>query len=127
MKKMTFIIVFITLVFVSGNICFAEQPDPRGAKLKRGAVNVFTGFLELPKQVRNEWRESENGPEKVGGLFGGLVKGVVQAISRTGSGLWDVVSFNVDLPKGYEPLMKPDYVSQRMAKELRLIPNEEQQ
>ena len=34
----------------------------------------------------------------------------VNTIGRMGSGLWDVMSLNLDIPGNNEPLMKPDYV-----------------
>ena len=80
-------------------------------KLKRGAINVVTAPLELPKEIRDHWNEGGTNPiKKTVYLFGGFVKGVAYTFGRAGSGLWDIFTFNLDVPGNNEPLMKPDYV-----------------
>ena len=54
-----------------------------------------------------EWKASKNAAV---GCFVGFFKGIVQGVIRTGSGLWDIVTFPLALPKDYEPLYRPDYV-----------------
>jgi putative exosortase-associated protein (TIGR04073 family) len=65
-----------------------------GSKLYRGAVNVLTGWWEIPAQVCKGW---SNGcgpcsPNFMGGI-GGLFKGVWFAVGRTLSGAGDIAGF----------------------------------
>lgn len=109
MKKFLFVMSLVILTFIISRNACAEN-DSYG-KLKRGAINIFTAPLEVPKQIKGEWK---NHPGHLGVkalvTFGGLMKGVAYAGGRLGSGLWDVFTFNLEIPKGYEPLMKPDYI-----------------
>ncbi|MFT5387320.1 MAG: hypothetical protein ACI9F2_000748 [Lysobacterales bacterium] len=43
------------------------------------------------------------------------MEGVLFTLGRAGSGLWDIVRFNLKIPKHNEPLMKPDFVYQTKA------------
>jgi len=80
-------------------------------KLKRGLINIVTAPIELPKQIKTYWKKgTDKGHHNVVWLISGTSKGLANMVGRVGSGLWDVLTFNIDLPRGYEPLMKPDYV-----------------
>ena len=119
MKNVIFILVLLTFTVAFSNQSFAED-GPEKTKFKRGLVNTFTGIFEIPKQIKNEVKGAEKVPEKVVSFLGGTVKGVTYAIGRTGSGLWDVFTFHLERPANYEPLMKPDYVCEKLAEELHL-------
>jgi len=86
-------------------------------KAKRGGINIVTSPLEIPKQAKNEIESTEEKPGKIIALFGGTVKGLVFAVGRLGSGIYDVLTFNINTPKGYEPLVKPDYVCEKLSGE----------
>ena len=80
-------------------------------KLKRGIVNVVTAPIEIAKGVDEGWKTSaEESKSASKGIFKGFFKGIVNTVGRTGSGLWDIISFPFETPTNYEPLMKPDYV-----------------
>lgn len=81
-------------------------------KFKRGITSIVTSPLEFPREIVIHWNESR-GIEKPVYLFGGAVKGVAYFVGRLGSGLWDVFTFNLGVPAGYEPLMKPDYIFEK--------------
>jgi putative exosortase-associated protein (TIGR04073 family) len=101
------------ILFLAGS-CFAQEGYLKSRpmqKLKRGVVNVVTAPLEIPKQVKLHWDDSGTNPiEKTAYLFGGLIKGAAYTVGRVGSGLWDIVTLNLDIPGNNEPLVKPDYV-----------------
>lgn len=89
------------------------QPAPPGGysagdKLVRGLANVFTGFLELPRNVYNTTRE-EN---MLTGWTVGLGKGFGYTLLRMGAGLYETVSFPFQAPKGYRPIVLPEFVWQ---------------
>lgn len=76
-------------------------------KLGRGIANVFTAPLEL---IRT--------PEMVGRRTGslaasvttGVVQGVWQTLVREVVGIYEVLTFYAEAPKGFPPLVKPEYV-----------------
>jgi putative exosortase-associated protein (TIGR04073 family) len=75
-------------------------------KLGRGVVNVFTGWLEIPKTIAKEWRKTDPFTGTVVGLF----KGLGWAVARTLVGFYEVLSFPFPVPRGYEPVMQPEYI-----------------
>lgn len=85
--------------------------DSPSNKLVRGVINIVSAPFEIPKQARAYWIE---GAYKTDHILiwtaSGAVWGMVQGVKRSGSGVWDVISFPFDLPAGYQPLIKPDYV-----------------
>ena len=104
MKKLLIVMLALTVFLSITPIIYAKTYSD---KLSRGIANIPGGLLEIPKNIDLEWKASKNAAV---GIFAGIVKGVVMGIARIGSGLWDIVSFPAAVPKGYEPLMKPDLV-----------------
>jgi len=107
MKKILSVLLASTMIF--SGLAMADQ-GPR-EKLTRGFVNIITAPIEFPKQARAYWiTGAEKTPHILVWIFSGTVWGIIEGIKRAGSGLWDVVSFPVDKPEGFEPLFKPSYV-----------------
>ena len=105
---LTVIMMFFAVTLFAEESYLTSRPMK---KLKRGAINVVTAPLEIPKEIKQHWDEGGTDPiKKTAYLFGGLVKGITYAVGRVGSGLWDIVTLNLDIPGNNEPLMKPDYV-----------------
>ena len=103
--------LMMVLVVFSSSLCHADTA-PAG-KFWRGAVNIVTAPLEVPKEARAYWiKGAQLTPHILVWIFCGSVWGLVQGIKRVGSGVWDIVSFPIDKPVGFEPLFKPDYVFQ---------------
>lgn len=75
-------------------------------KLGRGALNILTGWLEIPKRIAQVWRDTDPVTGAVVGFFEGLGWGV----ARTATGFYDVVTFPIPVPANYEPLMEPEFV-----------------
>lgn len=75
-------------------------------KLGRGVVNVLTGWVEIPKTIAKEWRRTDPFTGTIVGFFKGLGWGV----ARTLAGFYEVVSFPFPVPRGYEPVMEPEYI-----------------
>ena len=105
MKKILIISMISILTF--GFIAPLFATDNPGDKLIRGTVNIVSCVLEVPKQIDIEWKASKNATI---GIFAGLFKGMAYGIGRLYSGVYDLVTFPVNVPKDYEPLMKPDFV-----------------
>jgi len=105
MKKILSVSLILVLTFGFITPLFAAE-NP-GEKLSRGAANVISCPLEIPKQIDIEWKASDNAAI---GIVTGLFKGLAFGVGRLCSGLYDVITFPANIPKEYEPLMKPDYV-----------------
>jgi putative exosortase-associated protein (TIGR04073 family) len=74
-------------------------------KLGRGLANLFTGVVEIPKNISREWRKSDPAT----GIIVGGVKGVGWAATRTAVGAFETVTFPVPAPPNYEPIMQPEF------------------
>ena len=75
-------------------------------KLGRGVSNVLLGWVEVPKNIAREWRNTE----PFTGSIVGLIKGFGWGIARTLAGFYEIVSFPFPIPRNYEPIMYPEFV-----------------
>ena len=66
-------------------------------KMRRGVVNVLTGWLELPKYVQRGKQEAN----PFTGIAEGLAKGAGLALLRTGTGLYEALTFPFPYPEDY--------------------------
>ncbi len=76
------------------------------SKLGRGAINTFTGWVEIPKRI-SETSESSG---TAAGLTWGLLRGIGYGFIRTAAGLYEVMTFPFPAPPSYEPVIQPEYV-----------------
>ena len=104
MKKAVSILLVVVVMLSFSSLVYAKTPAD---KFVRGIANVVTGGLEIPRTMGEEWKNSKNA---AAGMFCGFFKGIALAVARTGSGIWDVLTFPVATPKDYEPIYTPDYV-----------------
>jgi len=104
--------VAVGLCLALSALVAAEETQPTsywngaGRKLGRGAANVVTAPLEL---IRNPYLVSEQD----GGLAGitvGLVRGVKDLVVRAVAGVYEVATFMLPVPKGFRPLVSPEFV-----------------
>lgn len=83
--------------------------DAMASKGVRGAANLLTGWVELPKQVyltgtRDGWLR--------GSIIGPL-KGIGMTVVRTASGAGELIMFFIPYPGFYDPWIEPRYVWQK--------------
>jgi putative exosortase-associated protein (TIGR04073 family) len=83
-------------------------PYSAGDKLLRGLANVFTGFIEIPRNMYNTTQERN----LLEGLMVGLAKGVGYTGLRMLSGAYETVTFPFPVPDRFEPIIRPAYVWQ---------------
>ena len=101
MRKKTSILLLSILLISSPS--YAANPF---TKLGRGLTNITFSFLEIPTNI-------QKAGEKRGwasGLFEGILTGTFYMAGRILTGAYDVITFPIPLPEGYEPVMKPAYV-----------------
>jgi len=101
--------LFLFLVVMDTNV-FAAGPF---VKLGRGFTNLLTGFLEIPTQMGRLGRD--NDPTTA--FFGGLFKGITFMILRELGGVYEIVTFPLPFPRGYEPLWEPGTVIEGLQEE----------
>lgn len=75
-------------------------------KLGRGIVNVLTGWMEIPKNIATEWKETD----PFSGVVIGTIKGAGWTWGRTMSGAYDIITFPLPVPDNYETLMEPELI-----------------
>ncbi len=75
-------------------------------KLKRGTVNLLTGWVEIPKNIYDTTVESN----LTIGLTLGTIRGFGMAVVRTGAGVYDIVTFILPVPENYQPVLLPEFV-----------------
>ena len=112
MHTKIFSILLVMLVVFCGSLARADGEQAFATpseKLKSGATNVATGWIEIPKSVVNTTNESHI----FFGITGGLVKGIVNTVGRTLVGLNDVLTF----PFRTKPVVDPDFVAKDMRQE----------
>ena len=105
--KRTLISVLLTgLLVVVTTTSHAEEQSSYGAdignKALNGFTNIFTSWLEIPKNIINTTNESNI----FWGLSGGTAKGIINMAGRVGVGVTDVITF----PLPTEPIAQSEYV-----------------
>ncbi len=99
-------------------VAIAENPTQ---KLGRGLANTFLGVLEIPNQIKATYNDEGGSNSKnykirtdatVRMISVGPVRGVREAIRRTGHGIWDVVTFMSPNPEtvDYSPRINPGFI-----------------
>ena len=86
---------------ISASIAAAAEPPH---KLSRGAINMTTGWAELPMQMAHESSDSNI----YQGMTYGFMDGLSTGLKRTMYGVWDFVTFPV--PPHDHPVMEPETV-----------------
>jgi len=112
--KTLFLAVAILITFVVSMPALAsEMPKPESIaekmsfKLVRGATNVVTAIVELPKQTIITGRN-----HGAVGYVVGPIKGVGMTLYRGLVGLTEAIFFLVPQPGYYDPMMDPEFVWQ---------------
>ncbi len=97
--------VFLILCLPSSSLA---NPSIRGSdrKLLRGALNVTTGWVEIFQGIYDV--SVEEG--LVTGILYGPMLGLGMAVIRTGSGLYETITFPIPLPARYRSTLEPEYV-----------------
>lgn len=72
----------------------------------RGAANIVTGWIEIPKQIYVTGRDTG----WLRGTFIGPLKGIGMTVVRTVSGVGELCTFFVAYPGFYDPWIEPRFV-----------------
>jgi len=84
-----------------------DAPQGQNAlrKLCRGFANLAFGVVEVPNQITKVNAEQGGGAA----VTYGVSKGVVRWFGRELAGVYDVITFPIPFPRGYKPVMKPEF------------------
>ena len=84
-----------------------DAPSGQNAlrKFGRGLANVLFGIVEVPNQITKVTSEQGGGA----GATYGVGKGFVRWMGREFTGVYEIVTFPVPVPKGYKPIMHPEF------------------
>jgi len=109
MKRIISFFLIVSLFVITSEVLAWDRQQL--GKLKRGAINVISSPLEMPHQIKKTLREgSEKSKNPIGQAVEGIFKGAGFFIWRLATGLWDVATFNVEIPAGYAPVFEPEYI-----------------
>lgn len=95
-----------SLSLYAGDLEETEAAGSPLAKLSRGGLNFFTGWLEIPKRIHET---SQNSGATVSFTWG-LLRGLGYGFVRTAAGAYEIVTFPFAAPPDYEPVIQPPYV-----------------
>ena len=113
MRKLGWALIIAGLLLGLAHVAAAtDAPPPRvytaGDKLARGLANIFTGFIEVPRNIHNTTEQQS--------LLAGWTIGVGQGLGYMGlrmlTGCYDLFTFPFPLPKDYAPVVEPEFVWQ---------------
>lgn len=100
MRRIASIVLVMAFVVTIVSPVSAQTP---AAKLGRGLVNTLTGLWEWPVDILKTTKAE--GPAK--GLTIGFARGLATGLYRTLVGVYEVISFPVPAPAGYESITNP--------------------
>ena len=84
----------------------ASANDDAWNKLGRGFCNIVTSPLEILNQPV-QMAKTERWPIA---MAGGFFKGIGMMLVRLGTGVYEIVTFPLPCPNGYEPILKPEFI-----------------
>ncbi|MFH1846240.1 MAG: exosortase system-associated protein, TIGR04073 family [Candidatus Omnitrophota bacterium] len=104
MKK--FIAIMLTgVIFLTASIEAHAVNNP-ATKLGRGAANILTGVMEVPKN----FMDYEERDGILAAMSVGVVVGIFKTIRRVCVGAYETVTFFYPIPEYYEPILTdPEY------------------
>lgn len=117
-KKIAILSLAIALIFSYSAACGEENDfvEGMGKKFFRGAVNILTGWVELPMQTVKGFRRgcplTEGEDNKVVGTLCGLFRGIGHTIGRTAWGVVELAGFwaaNPETNAGFGTRLDAEY------------------
>ncbi len=72
-------------------------------KFGRGLENTILGVFEIPKQTVKRAVDTDSSSSYISGFFLGIGYFVLRELA----GVYEIVTFPIPVPRGYEPVMDP--------------------
>ena len=105
--------ILLALLILAQPSFAATQMEPKGTmmrKFQRGFINMGLSPIEISHELHKEKRTDAYFPSWVSGAF----RGSAFMVGRALSGAYDLVTFPIPLPSGYEPLVYPELVTDHL-------------
>jgi putative exosortase-associated protein (TIGR04073 family) len=96
----------MTLIIVVTMLSATAIAQDRRSKLKRGTINLATGWVELPRNIYDTSVEDS----RLHAATIGVIRGFGMFMVRTGAGVYEIVTAPFPIPDGYKPILYPKYV-----------------
>lgn len=93
-----------TMGWARGPFYDESVPARAGRKFLRGVTNTLFFWTEIPKEINRDWQNVD----PLSGVVTGTGRGVFKGVQRLGAGLYEVVTFPIDVPAKYQPVMYPE-------------------
>ena len=106
MRGVAVVLLGITLWMAAGTAEAQMQPGGAVTKLGRGAANVLTGWVEVPKRIY----ETSQLQGAAAGATWGVLRGIGYGLVRTAAGFYETFTFPFPAPPDYAPVITPEYV-----------------
>ena len=109
MKHAPVVGLLIGAFVLAGGVSVSAEPMDAGkavTKGARGAVNIATGWVEIPKRIQ----ETSQASGAFAGFTWGLLRGIGIGFVRTAGGVYELFTFPFPAPSGYESIIQPEYV-----------------
>ena len=101
-------IAWVGMICIAMNAAaWAAELAPSGPvrKLQRGFLNVALSPMEITDKIV----ESQPHDTALPTWMAGMVKGSVYAVTRCVVGIYEMVTAPLPLPRGYAPVMQPEF------------------
>ncbi|MCX7046804.1 MAG: exosortase system-associated protein, TIGR04073 family [Candidatus Sumerlaeota bacterium] len=112
-RRMPLVVLALVACWLAADAAFATGPyyesstsSRMSRKFMRGVGNVALGFMEIPKSINEEVQTKD----AFTGTFTGLFKGTGLTLARMGVGVFEIVTFPAPVPRGYKPIIEPEFV-----------------
>lgn len=92
--------------FARGPFYSESVPARASRKFTRGMLNTVFFWTEIPKEVNRDWQNVD----PLTGVFTGTGKGIYKGAQRFGVGIYEMVTFPLDSPANYQPIIYPETV-----------------
>ncbi|MCX7019749.1 MAG: exosortase system-associated protein, TIGR04073 family [bacterium] len=102
------LLVVISPALARGPFYNESIPARSSRKFTRGFVNTFFCWAEVPKEINRDWRNVD----PMTGVFTGTGRGLFKGAQRLGAGLYEMVTFPIDMPSRYQPIIYPETVTE---------------
>ena len=99
------VIMLHSVSFATGPLYGVTKETKMTRKLLRGFLNIPFCVMEIPLEINKEIQLTD----PFTGFWVGLVNGSVKTWKRGVTGVWEVLTFPIEVPEGYKPLCDPEF------------------
>jgi len=111
MKIFSKSVIGLSLLLAFAASAHAAEVEPEGTmlrKLQRGFLNVALSPLEISNELAKEKNTDTLPPSWITGTG----RGACYMLGRALTGVYEMVTFAVPCPSGYQPILKPEFAWQ---------------